>query len=94
MNNHYRDVSLKEDEFRTKEKPITKRMASMSSGAKMNIYFCPTTSVKFLFCSILLDILHGGHQLPRALARGLGSPLWLGFSHSLNFQARALAQCH
>lgn len=29
VNNHYRDVSLKEDEFRTKEKPITKLMASI-----------------------------------------------------------------
>jgi len=28
VNNHYRDVSLKEDKFRTKKKPITKLMAS------------------------------------------------------------------
>lgn len=29
VNNHYRDVSLKEDQFRTKEKAITRSMASM-----------------------------------------------------------------
>lgn len=29
VNNHYRDVSLKEDKFRTKEKPVTMLMASI-----------------------------------------------------------------
>ena len=42
--------------------------------------------------TILLDILLGGHQLPRALARGLGFPFRSGFSPSFKFQARAKAQ--
>ena len=45
-----------------------------------------------LECAHFLYSRSEGHELPRALARGWGLPILMGFSPNLNFQTRAKAQ--